>query len=170
MLKRICDRCGAEIPVEQMLEQDELILRKINGKPFDLCLACQNELKEWFDNHALKITSPGITIKTCGTTPYQMIPKGFEVLQFVTRCKDCQFYLPKSIACRKLRININPDFWCQYGKKGMRCECFHDEQGKPRCWGTKEKDLCDCGGDRRKCTHYPENREGHDDKREDNAE
>lgn len=48
MLKRICDRCGAEIPVEQMMEQDELILRKINGKPFDLCPECQNDLKRWF--------------------------------------------------------------------------------------------------------------------------
>lgn len=48
MLKRICDRCGTEIHVEQMLEQDELILRKINGKPFDLCKECQRKLKEWF--------------------------------------------------------------------------------------------------------------------------
>lgn len=24
----------------------------------------------------------------------------------------------------------------------------------PRCWGTKEKDICDCGGDRSKCSFY----------------
>lgn len=48
MLKRICDRCGAEIPVEQTMEQDELILRRLNGKPFDLCPKCQNDLKTWF--------------------------------------------------------------------------------------------------------------------------
>ena len=118
MLKRICDRCAAEIPMEQAMKNDELILRRINSNPFDLCLACQNELKEWFDNHALKITSPGITIKTCGTTPDQMIPKGFDALQFVTRCEDCKFYLPVFRKnCRKLQINVNPDFWCKYGKK-----------------------------------------------------
>lgn len=48
MLKRICDRCCAEIPVEQMMEDGELILRKINGKPYDLCPDCQNDLKSWF--------------------------------------------------------------------------------------------------------------------------
>lgn len=48
MLKRICDRCGAEIPVEQTMDDNELILRKINGKPFDLCPECQNNLKSWF--------------------------------------------------------------------------------------------------------------------------
>ena len=48
MLKRICDRCGTEIPVEQMLGQDELILRKLSDRPFDLCTDCQNDLKSWF--------------------------------------------------------------------------------------------------------------------------
>lgn len=24
----------------------------------------------------------------------------------------------------------------------------------PRCWGTKEKDVCDCDGDRSKCSFY----------------
>lgn len=47
MLKRICDRCGDEIPVEQMLEQDELILRRLNEKPFDLCPECQKSLQKW---------------------------------------------------------------------------------------------------------------------------
>lgn len=48
MLKRICDRCGREIPVEQTMEQDELILRRLNDKPFDICPKCQRSLKEWF--------------------------------------------------------------------------------------------------------------------------
>ena len=29
----------------------------------------------------------------------------------------------------------------------------------PRCWGTKEKDVCNCGGDRRKCSFYETVRE-----------
>jgi len=101
MLKRICDRCGSEMPVEQMLEQDDLILRRLNDKPFDLCPVCQGELKTWFDKQK-KI---------------MLIPKGNEVLQFVTRCKDCRFYSPKGIACRELKINVTPDFWCKHGKK-----------------------------------------------------
>ena len=48
MIKRICDRCGAEIPVEQMMESDELILRRLNDKPFDLCTECENDLRRWF--------------------------------------------------------------------------------------------------------------------------
>ena len=24
----------------------------------------------------------------------------------------------------------------------------------PRCWGTKEKDVCNCGGDKSKCNFY----------------
>jgi len=27
------------------------------------------------------------------------------------------------------------------------------------CWGTKERDVCSCGGDKNKCTFYPKNRE-----------
>ena len=43
---------------------------------------------------------------------------------------------------------------------------YYDALGKPYpttktetyCMGTKEQDRCDCNGDRKKCTHYPENR------------
>ena len=51
------------------------------------------------------------------------------------------------------------------------CNCYHieseqhyfiDENGVPiyeninvsRCWGTKEKDRCSCGGDKSKCNFY----------------
>lgn len=57
-----------------------------------------------------------------------------------------------------------------------KCDCYHvesevrrfvDEDGGsvygkinvPRCRGTKEKDVCDCGGDKTKCDFYPEKRE-----------
>lgn len=44
---------------------------------------------------------------------------------------------------------------------------FVDENGVPvyeninvpRCWGTKEKDVCDCDGDRSKCSFYKSVRE-----------
>lgn len=43
---------------------------------------------------------------------------------------------------------------------------YYDALGKPYpttktetyCMGTKEQDRCDCNGDRKKCTHYPQNR------------
>lgn len=52
-----------------------------------------------------------------------------------------------------------------------KCDCYHlepeqhyfaDENGAsiyeairvPRCWGTKEKDVCDCDGDRSRCSFY----------------
>lgn len=101
MLKKFCDRCAAEMPIEQTMDERELILRRLNDKPFDLCPVCQGELKTWFDKQK-KI---------------MLIPKGNEVLQFVTRCNDCQFYSPKNYACRELKINVHPEFWCKFGQK-----------------------------------------------------
>lgn len=34
------------------------------------------------------------------------------------------------------------------------CECYHIENGEIVCWGTKEKDHCSCGGDKRLCDFY----------------
>lgn len=48
MLKRICDRCGVEIPMEQAMGDGELILRRLNEKPYDLCPVCQAVLQSWF--------------------------------------------------------------------------------------------------------------------------
>jgi hypothetical protein len=109
MLKRICDRCGKEIPVEQTMDNDELILRKINGKPFDICESCQSSLKKW--------------------------------------------------------AAVGWKAWVESKKKESenKCSCYHVEWGKARCWGTKEKDECDCGGDERRCNFYPEKRKVNDD-------
>lgn len=52
-----------------------------------------------------------------------------------------------------------------------KCDCYHIESetrwfvdgdgcavrgtiNVPRCWGTKECDVCDCGGDKSKCNFY----------------
>lgn len=67
----------------------------------------------------------------------------------------------------------------------MKCSCYHEiptvkylsefEQGllfaknggkiikkidilEPRCWGTKDRDICSCGGDPTECDFYPEKR------------
>lgn len=39
-----------------------------------------------------------------------------------------------------------------------KCSCFHQEYGKDVCYGTKERDACDCEGNESKCTFYPEKR------------
>jgi len=36
-----------------------------------------------------------------------------------------------------------------------RCNCY---QNRGECWGTRERDLCSCGGDETKCDFYPEKR------------
>ena len=36
------------------------------------------------------------------------------------------------------------------------CDCYHEEYGEPRCWGTKDVEPCICEGDRTKCDFYPE--------------
>lgn len=38
------------------------------------------------------------------------------------------------------------------------CECYHDGFGGPRCYGTKERESCSCGGDVKKCDFYPNKR------------
>lgn len=38
------------------------------------------------------------------------------------------------------------------------CKSYHTEYGRPECWGTFEKEWCNCGGDKSKCDFYPEER------------
>lgn len=40
----------------------------------------------------------------------------------------------------------------------MRCKCYYVEGGKGLCYGTKERDPCDCGGDESLCDYYPAKR------------
>lgn len=39
-----------------------------------------------------------------------------------------------------------------------KCNCYHEDYGKSECWGTKERDVCSCGGDEAKCNFYTEKR------------
>lgn len=41
----------------------------------------------------------------------------------------------------------------------MQCDCFHEfDTMNGECWGTKERELCNCGGDTEYCNYYPERR------------
>lgn len=40
--------------------------------------------------------------------------------------------------------------------RGDVCMGWHPEGDEPVCWGTREKDVCSCGGDRRRCDFYRE--------------
>ena len=51
--------------------------------------------------------------------------------------------------------------WCGSFMKNFsftKCSCYHEEYGKPRCWGTREREPCDCKGDKLNCDFYPEGR------------
>ena len=64
---------------------------------------------------------------------------------------------------------------CKGVVKIDKCECYHtikrlryvpvlgghraQEMEVSECWGTKDRDLCGCNGDRSKCDFYPEVRE-----------
>ena len=39
-----------------------------------------------------------------------------------------------------------------------KCNCYQEIYNKSECWGTKERDVCSCGGDESKCNFYPEKR------------
>lgn len=41
----------------------------------------------------------------------------------------------------------------------MDCEHYFVVNGTPKCYGTKEREMCCCDGDERKCDFYPEKRE-----------
>lgn len=44
-------------------------------------------------------------------------------------------------------------------QKNKLCECWESCDHYALCNGTKEKELCHCGGDERKCDFYPKKRE-----------
>ena len=45
------------------------------------------------------------------------------------------------------------------GKKMGKCGCYFEDYDRPECWGTKERDVCSCGGDKTKCNFYPDIKE-----------
>ena len=56
--------------------------------------------------------------------------------------------------------NLEATPFCPYcGEKmknyhQMPCSCYNIINNLPVCFGTKEKDTCNCGGDKRKCDFY----------------
>lgn len=55
--------------------------------------------------------------------------------------------------------SIPPDVETQEKAKKRpwnECGSFHTEDGSPRCWGTREKDICTCEGNKEVCDFYPE--------------
>lgn len=40
------------------------------------------------------------------------------------------------------------------------CDCWTMVNGECRCYGTREMDICTCGGDESKCNFYPKKRNG----------
>ena len=45
-----------------------------------------------------------------------------------------------------------------FGRFGKRLPADYEEQDVPYCSGTKECDICNCGGNVKKCDFYPEKR------------
>ncbi len=37
---------------------------------------------------------------------------------------------------------------------GGVCDCWHDQGDRKECWGTPERSVCTCGGDKNKCDFY----------------
>lgn len=41
----------------------------------------------------------------------------------------------------------------------MKCDCYHEyDVMNGECWGTRERELCSCGGDTEYCNYYPDKR------------
>lgn len=53
-------------------------------------------------------------------------------------------------------MNINQDL----------CSCYDTTYGKTRCMGTREMDVCDCGGNTKKCDFYEHVRNPKDNNKE----
>lgn len=43
---------------------------------------------------------------------------------------------------------------CAPDKDDQKCDCYHEEDERAECWGTPERSLCTCGGDKNKCDFY----------------
>ena len=69
-------------------------------------------------------------------------------------CKECnvttQRVTPYCAWCGAKMVNFF---------KPQQCDAYHTDCGFPQCYGTKEREPCACGGDKRKCDFYPELRE-----------
>lgn len=39
-----------------------------------------------------------------------------------------------------------------------KCDCYHEEYGRAVCYGTKEREPCDCNGHETECDFYLEKR------------
>ena len=35
-----------------------------------------------------------------------------------------------------------------------KCSCYHEIYNRTECWGTKEREVCSCSGDKTKCNFY----------------
>lgn len=40
---------------------------------------------------------------------------------------------------------------CASNKDDQKCEYYHEQDERAECWGTRERSLCTCGGDKGKC-------------------
>ena len=68
--------------------------------------------------------------------------------------------------CKNCGVSISPHSkttpYCAYCGCRMinytpsKCSCYMLVNEKPECWGTRERDPCSCGGDKRKCDFYEE--------------
>ena len=62
----------------------------------------------------------------------------------------CKCYYEKQIDARLTEYEKG-----YYAGIGVKLPLYEIET---RCSGTQEQDICNCGGDRKKCTFYPDNR------------
>ena len=58
--------------------------------------------------------------------------------------------------CAEIARLVSGESKAQISSRQSVCTCYLAEI--QRCSGTKEVDLCNCGGDRSKCDFYPEKR------------
>lgn len=66
------------------------------------------------------------------------------------QCANCKIFsrseetTPYCAYCSAQMENYSP----------FECSAYHEEYGRKVCYGTKEREECICGGDRRKCDFY----------------
>lgn len=66
--------------------------------------------------------------------------------------EECKFFAPcglctyKNCECTALKNE----------KETLSCWSYHIENGKPVCWGTRNREECTCGGNAYRCDFYPD--------------
>ena len=96
---------------------------------------------------------------------YEQLIKALQIAaKYYDSSTDCVAGATHEILCQAAsaiknlldELHIIDRLTASVNKIESKCQCYRTEYGNNVCYGTKEKEVCSCGGDKRKCDFYEE--------------